>query len=359
VNSVPSGAAGAGGSASSTLAVSDGSASSLSVGASASGGQGGWTDDGTVGNGGSATASASASSTAASSVAASASAQGGNSGYNNSSYPGAGGNASATASVSANGGYGVATAGATGGYGATAGTATAQASVSNASSGYAQASSTAQGPSGEVQTYAYAPVGGPASAMTISTIGSGTPTLIPIVAGQSVSDATLTPGGPTVGVGGMSIGYGGGGETLQYQTYAYFNFTLSGPETIWLTLLSNMASNDGTGFDSLTFNITSSVEDYSYTFNSLSSAETFFTSNPLDLGNTLGGSEYVYLYEYLTLSDPPSFPGFSLDYALGTTPYVPSGVPEASTWAMMLTGFAGLGFAAFRRGQRAKASFAA
>jgi hypothetical protein len=28
-------------------------------------------------------------------------------------------------------------------------------------------------------------------------------------------------------------------------------------------------------------------------------------------------------------------------------------VPEASTWAMMLTGFAGLGFAAFRRARQA------
>jgi hypothetical protein len=27
-------------------------------------------------------------------------------------------------------------------------------------------------------------------------------------------------------------------------------------------------------------------------------------------------------------------------------------VPEASTWAMMLTGFAGLGFAALRRGRK-------
>jgi hypothetical protein len=62
-----------------------------------------------------------------------------------------------------------------------------------------------------------------------------------------------------------------GVEPLQYQIEAYFSFTLSGPETLWLTRLS----------------------------------------------------------------------------------------PEASTWAMMLTGFAGLGFAAFRRGQRVKATFAA
>jgi PEP-CTERM motif len=33
----------------------------------------------------------------------------------------------------------------------------------------------------------------------------------------------------------------------------------------------------------------------------------------------------------------------------GVTPSVASGVPEPSTWAMMFLGFAGLGYAAFRR----------
>jgi hypothetical protein len=32
-----------------------------------------------------------------------------------------------------------------------------------------------------------------------------------------------------------------------------------------------------------------------------------------------------------------------------------SSVPEPKTWAMMLLGFAGLGYAAFRRGAKAKA----
>jgi hypothetical protein len=232
--------------------------------------------------------------------------------------------------------------------------------VQGASSGYAQATSSTSMTGASVGSSANAPVGGPASAMTIAKIGSGTPTLIPIAAGEAVSNATLTPGGSTIGVGGMSIGYGGGGESLQYDTQAYFNFTTSSPETLWLTLVSNMSSNDGTGFDSLVFDINSSVGNYAYTFTTLASAEAFFTSNPLDLGNAATpGGQYVDLYEYLTLSDPPSFPGFSFDYALATTPYVTSGVPEASTWAMMLLGFSGLGFAAFRRGQRAKAIFAA
>ena len=35
--------------------------------------------------------------------------------------------------------------------------------------------------------------------------------------------------------------------------------------------------------------------------------------------------------------------------SIGVTPVIPSGVPEPSTWAMMLLGFAGLGYASFRR----------
>ena len=41
----------------------------------------------------------------------------------------------------------------------------------------------------------------------------------------------------------------------------------------------------------------------------------------------------------------------------GVTPSVrTSGVPEASTWAMMLAGFGGLGLAAFRRGRKTSVS---
>lgn len=41
------------------------------------------------------------------------------------------------------------------------------------------------------------------------------------------------------------------------------------------------------------------------------------------------------------------------------TPVIgPPAVPEASMWTMMLMGFGGLGFAAFRRTTRAKATLA-
>jgi hypothetical protein len=59
----------------------------------------------------------------------------------------------------------------------------------------------------------------------------------------------------------------------------------------------------------------------------------------------------------ITGLDPPSSSCCSLGTPTGTDDatvtlqytYTPAAVPEASTWAMMLVGFAGLGFAAFRR----------
>jgi hypothetical protein len=58
----------------------------------------------------------------------------------------------------------------------------------------------------------------------------------------------------------------------------------------------------------------------------------------------------------------PYFDAFTLDWTATyqATPFVPtiktSGVPEPSTWAMMLLGFAGLGFAGWRASRRTAAS---
>ena len=351
------GVAQAGGSASSTLNIDDGSASNLQVYTYAYGGTGGSTDTGTSAAGGAATAVTDVNSTAATGgVSGYATAYGGNSGSSNAGYyTAAGGAASATANVSANGGYGAASASATGGYGATGpGAATAHASVSNASSGYAAASSVAQGLSGSVHTEANAAVGGGASASTVASIGAGGGAIIPIVAGQSAAEATLTPAGPTIAVGAFSAGYGGSGEAVSYAGYAYLDFTTTAPETLYLDLLGN----NGGGFDNLALSIYSSAGSKSYDFTSLASAQAFFDNTSQGLGNVLAGSQYVDLYFSLTASGTET--GFGFNYNIAEAPYFPpAGAPEASTWAMMLTGFAGFGFAGFRRGQRAKARFAA
>jgi hypothetical protein len=49
-------------------------------------------------------------------------------------------------------------------------------------------------------------------------------------------------------------------------------------------------------------------------------------------------------FGYTLIADGPG--GFGFDLAIGGA--VPQAVPESSTWAMMLMGFAGLGFAGYR-----------
>jgi hypothetical protein len=50
---------------------------------------------------------------------------------------------------------------------------------------------------------------------------------------------------------------------------------------------------------------------------------------------------------------------FSLEEQLPLNSITVGGVPEPSTWAMMLLGFAGLGIAAFRRNKKTGSAFAA
>ena len=83
----------------------------------------------------------------------------------------------------------------------------------------------------------------------------------------------------------------------------------------------------------------------SQSFNDLASAQAFFTANVLGLGQFSNGATDVELLFDETMS---SNEGFGFTYAFATTGAV-SGVPEPSTWAMMLIGFAGIGFVAYRR----------
>jgi hypothetical protein len=77
-----------------------------------------------------------------------------------------------------------------------------------------------------------------------------------------------------------------------------------------------------------------------------------FTSNPTfqQLGyrtaETTSDSNYFY-----TLTSDKGLPGEGVTFSVTVTPVTPS-VPELSTWAMMLVGFAGVGFLAYRKHQR-------
>ncbi len=169
---------------------------------------------------------------------------------------------------------------------------------------------------------------------------------MPIATGQSISNATLTPGGPTIGVGAMSAGYGGMygdfpmEEPLIHETTANFVFTTTAPEELYLNLLDNNVS--GAGFDSLELQVNANNNVFDYTFASLADAETFFSRHALDLGHINAGGQHVDLSFSLAASLNGSGFGFAYDLAFHA-------VPEPSTWAMMMLGFAGLGYAGYRR----------
>lgn len=205
---------------------------------------------GTVGNGGNATSTATANASRGNSATALSNATGraGGSGPNNSTA----GTANATSSATAAG----------------SGQASAQAVVSGASAGAATATSTSNSGAGpSVSASASAPVGGNATAKTLSYFGGSGFGLPGITAGTSISDVTgqprhfsLTPNvlaafghGTVDALGAMSIGYGGNGQSLTYQTTASFQFAHPANSDFLLGLMSQ--GSLGTGFDSATLEV--------------------------------------------------------------------------------------------------------
>ncbi len=99
----------------------------------------------------------------------------------------------------------------------------------------------------------------------------------------------------------------------------------------------------GAGFQSMEFTISANgVEILDTTFRSLAIAESFFRDNVIDLGSSLG-PDIDLTFGYTLVADGSG--GFGFDFAVGGV----TAAPEPSTWAMMLLGFAGLGYAGYRR----------
>ena len=162
----------------------------------------------------------------------------------------------------------------------------------------------------------------------------------------------LVPEGEIIGAGAMSAGYGGTGEALTYQASAEFNFVTATSGQLDFALLSNAFS--GMGFDSLSMQIEvdGGQATYAFSFSSLSVAEAFFSANVLDLGAIAAGDQTVNVLYALTASEPGAGFGFAYDFGLGVpSALFSAAVPEPSTWAMTLLGFAGLGFAGRAAGQ--------
>jgi hypothetical protein len=74
------------------------------------------------------------------------------------------------------------------------------------------------------------------------------------------------------------------------------------------------------------------------------------------LGLTFDGNGNSGVTEWVQIYDPTAFAGFTASSSQAAFEFDMAGVPEPATWAMMLVGFAGLGFAGLCR---AKAPIAA
>jgi hypothetical protein len=282
------------------------------------------------------TATTSISYGAASAEAASFGGLGGNGGYGEGGNPpgpaGAGGPASSTAAASSTTGSASATASSTGGNSGTfrspgpPGAASAAASASSTGSS-AAASANARNSHGTALTTASAPGGTSASALTKAAVGAGAESLVPIMPGQAVSNAILTPGGAAIGVGAMSGGYGGAGQALQYRATAIFDFTTPTSETLYLNLVADNFS--GIGFNRLVLKVIVDGTEHAYTFSTLGGsggAKSFFAAQALDLGAPNAGSQsikVVYVLDYKSGTSAAASAGFGFTYDLSTTPVAP------------------------------------
>jgi PEP-CTERM motif len=157
-----------------------------------------------------------------------------------------------------------------------------------------------------------------------------------------VASALLGPRDQVFGtaiVGANTAVDGGGSNT--YSATSTFDFAYGGD--LELGLIDNQENGfaGGAGFQSMEFTIEANgVEILDTTFRSLAIAKSFFRDDVIDLGSS-SGSNFDLTFGYTLVADGPG--GFGFDLAIG------GAVPEPSTWAMMLAGFAGLGFMGARR----------
>jgi hypothetical protein len=349
------------------------------------------------GDGGGATAIAHVSAAGGGTAMANATATGGAGGAPFSSSPalgagGDGGGATAIAHASAaGGGTAMANATATGGAGGVGsppgamGAANATSSATTTKGGLAQAQSTAIGSAGQAQSTAKtslagvraqstatAPTGSPATTNAIAQGGAGQAfanpgqtayafsTALPAKAysatlidgAHTVAGALLGPRDMVFGTAILGANYSvdGGGESQTYSATSTFDFGYRGDVLLGLIGSQEDGFAGGLGFQSMEFTIVANgVELLDTTFRSLSIAESFFRDSVIDLGSSLG-SDIDLTFGYTLVADGTG--GFGFDFAVGGV----APAPETSTWAMMLLGFAGLGYAGYRRAREPRAA---
>lgn len=214
--------------------------------------------------------------------------------------------------------------------------------------------------------------------------GFGTPD---ITAGVAASNATGLPtsytlttpyvaaalaGGSVYGLGAMSTGYGGNGqtETLTYNATADYIFNyLAGSKLV--VGLEN-ATYIGSGSVTLGITVTDPSDrmiyySNNYTFSSLAWAQEFFTDNPIPCISPTsiacallplpGGIEDVQISYAFTSSSLNS--GFAFNYVVGTTGGTMSPTPLPAALPLFGTGLLGLVALARRRMKQNTAALAA
>ena len=160
-----------------------------------------------------------------------------------------------------------------------------------------------------------------------------------LIGGASkVADALLGPGEAVYGTSVLGANLSGDGSaTDTYSASSTFDFASKGD-----LLLGLIAPLDGapTRFQQIDFTVTlDGAEVVKEAFTSLVTADAFFDNQVINLGAVSGVADLIFSYDLVATGAG----GYGMDLAFG------GAVPEPSTWAMMVIGFAGLGYAGYRR----------
>jgi PEP-CTERM motif len=164
-----------------------------------------------------------------------------------------------------------------------------------------------------------------------------------IYGASNVAGALLGPRDIVFGTAILGANYAtdGGGVSHTYSASSTFDFGYRGDLMLGLIADQHAGFAGGLGFQSMEFTILDrGVEIFDLTFNNLAVAESFFHDSIINLGSNLG-PDIDLTFAYNLVADGSG--GFGFDFAVG------GAVPEPSTWAMMLLGFASLGYAGYRR----------
>jgi len=152
---------------------------------------------------------------------------------------------------------------------------------------------------------------------------------------QFVSGSGLQTNGSPFGYAPATSGI----QTAHIQSTGYFTESLTGLTIGQQYLLTfDYASRAGYGVDGLTVSAdANTIFSGTPASTNFTQASAYFTANASTLTLTFAGS----------LFSAPPYP--QQDYNIGVDTVSVSAVPEPSTWAMMILGFAGVGFMAYRR----------